>query len=239
MRLRTLPSAATAVPLHLTVDPWWNLVTAIAYGRVDDGLPSEQMAALEEDERIRFYLDAPASGPVIGFSVRELWELDIAELESPEIWDGPRFDVPTLALVSASVGEILLAIRGRFADGEPTADAMHFHSAIGTAAEDGEEITEFGPVIDQWRLALEAGDMKALFGLGYTLVAAGRPREAYGLLRRYPELTPCNAWAWCWLGRACAAFGETREARGAYERAMACEREGSFETDAAEFLAQL
>lgn len=197
MRLRTLPSAATAVPLHLTVDPWWDVVTAIAFGRTDDGLPSEQTAALEEDPRICFLLDTPGAEPVIGFRVRELWELDIAALDSPEIWEGPRFDVPNLALVDASVGEILLAIRGRFADNEPTADAMHFHLAIGSAADEGEELTDYDEVIAEWRLALEAGDMKALFGLGYTLVAAGRPREAYGLLRRYTELTPHNAWAWC------------------------------------------
>lgn len=239
MKLRTLPSAATAVPLHLTVDPWWDVVTAIAFGRVDDGLPSEQMAALEEDSRISFYLDSPGSGPVIGFSAREVWEIDVAELESGEIWDGPRFAVPTLALVHASVGEILLAVRGRFAENEPTADAMHFHLAIGSAADEGEELTDYNEVIAEWRLALEAGDIKALFGLGYTLVEAGRPREAYGLLRRYTELTPCNAWAWCWLGKACAALGQTGEARAAYERAVACEREGSFETDAAEFLTEL
>jgi len=38
----------------------------------------------------------------------------------------------------------------------------------------------------------------------------GRAREGYDALRRYTELTPHNAWAWCWLGRACAVMGTTR-----------------------------
>ena len=89
------------------------------------------------------------------------------------------------------------------------------------------------------RLALEAGEMKALFGLGYTLVEAGRPREAYDALRRYTELTPHNAWAWCWLGKACLAMGERAEATNAFRKAVACERAGSFDTDASALLAEL
>jgi tetratricopeptide (TPR) repeat protein len=81
--------------------------------------------------------------------------------------------------------------------------------------------------------------MKALFGLGYTLVEAGRPDEAYDALRRYTELTPSNAWAWFWLGRACVDMGAADEARSAFERALACEEEGSFETDAREYLEEL
>ena len=57
-------------------------------------------------------------------------------------------------------------------------------------------------------MALEAGDQKARYGLGYTLVELGEFREAYDHLRIYTELTPHNAWAWCWLGRACEGLGE-------------------------------
>ena len=229
----------TAIPLHLTVDPWWDLVSAIAFGRVDDGLPPAQLVELDEEERIIFVLDRPGEGPVIGFIVRQPGDIDVAALESPDVWDGPRFDVPAMGLTAATVGEILLAVRGRFDDGEPTAGAMHFHLAMGTAVEDGDAITDYETAIGQWRLALEAGESKALFGLGYTLVEAGRPREAYDLLRRYTELTPHNAWAWCWLGRACSAIGDIAEARAAFEQALACEREGSFGTDARELLGEL
>src|SRR6478609_202838 len=111
--MTVLPDA-TRIPLHLTVDPWWDLVAAVAFGRVDDGLPDEQMLVVEEEPRIGFVLDAPGSGPVIGFIAREAYEIDVAALVAPEIWDAPRFDVPALSLTAASVGEILLAVRARF-----------------------------------------------------------------------------------------------------------------------------
>ncbi len=61
-----LPLNATTIPLHLTVDPYWDLLTAIAFGRVDDGLPPAQCPVLEGDERIGFVLDGPSTGPLIG-----------------------------------------------------------------------------------------------------------------------------------------------------------------------------
>ncbi len=231
-----LPPDATRIPLHLTVDPYWDSLTAIAYGRVDDGLPEAQCPVLEEDERIAFVLDGPSAGPVIGVRVAEPHAVDVLALESDEIWSGPRFGVPALGLVGVSVGEVLLAVQGRFRENEPTADALHFHAAIAAGDEEPRDLVEEE---GNFRLALEAGDMKALFGLGYTLVEAGRPREAYDALRRYTELTPFNAWAWFWLGRACVDMGAEGEARSAFERALACEEEGSFETDAREYLEEL
>ncbi len=231
-----LPPNATTIPLHLSVDPYWDLLTAIAFGRVDDGLPPAQCPVLEEDERIAFLLDGPSSGPVIGFRVAEPHAVDVLALASDEIWSGPRFGVPALGLVGVSVGEVLLAVQGRYREDEPTADALHFHAAIAAGDEDHKDVIE---AEGSFRLALEAGDMKALFGLGYTLVEAGRPREAYDALRRYTELTPSNAWAWFWLGRACVDMGAEGEARSAFERALACEEEGSFETDAREYLEEL
>ena len=227
---------ATTIPLHLTVDPYWDLLAAIAFGRVDDGLPPAQCPLLEEDERIQFLLDGPDAGPVIGFRVVAPHEVDVLSLESQEIWSGPRFDVPALGLVAVSVGEILLAVQARYREDEPTADALYFHTAIGARDDNGKDLLA---AERSFRLALEAGDMKGLFGLGYTLVDAGRPREAYDALRRYTELTPFNAWAWSWLGRACVDMGAAGEARRAFERALACEEDGSFETDAREYLKEL
>src|SRR2546430_1775116 len=86
-----------------------------------------------------------------------------------------------------------------------------------------------------WLIALEYGDQMAHYGLGYTLLALDRPREAYGHLRFYTELSPANAWAWCFLGRACEAIGETAEARAAYERAV----ELGEDTDATDRLTEL
>ncbi len=90
-----------------------------------------------------------------------------------------------------------------------------------------------------WRMCLECGDQMAHYGIGPVLHHLGRHREAYRHLRFYAELVPEDAWAWCWLGRACEALGEEREAREAYERAVALEEAGGFETDAPELLATL
>ncbi len=217
---------ATTTPMHPTVDPYWDLIEVLAYGTVCDLIGSERYHALVED-RIAYVLDKTLS-EVVGFVVNDYAELDPLELDVPELWDGPRFHVPVLGLRGATLGEVMLAIRGRFADGEPTADAMHFHLAI--AAETAEE------ALPQWQLALEAGDMKAHYALGYTLCELGRYRNAYNHLRHYTELAPDNAWAWCWLGQACAGCELFGEARAAYERAI--ELEGD-ETDAPTLLSEL
>lgn len=97
----------------------------------------------------------PEQGPVLGF---EIWDLSQFELpdEDPEVWAGPRFIVLRLGLVDASAGEIVLAVRAQF-DGAPTADALHFHTAIAApSAEDA---------LPHWELALDAGDMRPHFGL--------------------------------------------------------------------------
>ncbi len=83
-----------------------------------------------------------------------------------------------------------------------------------------------------WLSCAEAGDMRGLFGLGYTLFDLGRHHEAYTQLRRYSELAPHNSWSWLWLGRAAEALGELAEAESAYRAAILREAEGSFRTDA-------
>lgn len=52
-----------------------------------------------------------------------------------------------------------------------------------------------------WRECLTTGNMKAHFGLGYTLWELGKHHEAYRHLRLYTELAPRNAWAWAGSGR--------------------------------------
>ncbi len=162
--------------------------------------------------------------------MREPHAVDPDAIDAPEIWDGPRFTVPVLGLVGARVGEILLAVQARFAPDEPTTDAMHFHLAI-AAQEEGADAETVGGL---FQMALEAGDQKARFAVGYTLVEAGMARDGYGHLRRYTELAPHNAWAWRWLGLAAEAVGENEEALLAYQRAATCTARGSFDTDALE-----
>ncbi len=216
----------TRIPLHLSVDPGWDLVEVLAFGTICDQLPRERYLALV-DNRAAFVVD-PSGCEIVGFVIHGYSELSASELETPELWRAPRFAVPVLGLVDASVGEILTAIRGRFAPGEPTADAMHAHAAM--------DEKDPARALPHWQLALEAGDMKAHYGLGYTLCGLGRHRSAYDHLRRYTELTPTNAWAWCWLGQACAGKGDRDEARAALREAIRLDADG---TDAAQWLARL
>ena len=220
-----LPEAVTFHPLHLTVDPWWDKLHCLAFGTVSDGLIEGQRLIAESGDLI-FVVQDPEVGPVLGFEILGLSQFELPD-EDPEVWDGPRFSVPRLGLADASAGEIVLAVRAQIGN-DPTADAMHFHTAI--AAKSAQD------ALPHWELALDAGNMCAHFGLGYTLVEAGRPDRGYAHLRRYAELVPANSWAWCWLGRCCEALGRNSEARTAYEQAIAVEELCGLGTDAAERL---
>ncbi len=233
----TLPPATTRAA-HLTLDAAWDRLTVLEYGVVWDGPDRRLTRALAEDGRIGFLLGGE-HGPVLGFTAVEPHEVDPEAIEGGEAWHGPRFSVPLLGLDDACVGEVLLAVRARFAPGEPTTDAMYFHEAVEASQGDARRGEDPEVAIELFRMALEAGYPLARFGLGYTLVEAGRPREGYDQLRRYAELAPHNAWAWCWLGRAAAEIGETGEALRAYERAQACTAAGAEATDAEDFAAAL
>ncbi len=218
---------------HLSLDPWWEQLTVIRFGSVWDGQPEGCFGQHASDERLLFLFEEPG-GPPIAFMVKEPHEFDPQQISDPLVWDGARFEVPVLGLTRATIGEVVLAVQGRFAKDEPTNDAMFFHMAIDAA---GEEDLEK----EAWcfRMALEAGEQKARYGLGYTLVELGLHREGYEHLRHYTELTPHNSWAWCWLGRACEGLGELGEAERAYRRAIELEHEGGYETDAPELLREL
>ena len=226
----TLP-AMTGAPAHLSLDPVHDQLTVLEYGAVWDGQPPELNAVLEEDERIGFLLREP-EGPTIGFGVAEPHDVDAWAITAAEMWEAPRFTVPLLGLREASVGEVLLVVQARFGRDEPTTDAAFFHQAV-----DSSEDLDVAEGL--WRGCLEAGDMRAHFGLGYTLVELERPRDAYDHLRAYTVLTPHNAWAWLWRGRAAEEMGEVPEAVKSYEQAVWLEERGSFETDAGERLEAL
>jgi hypothetical protein len=215
----------TPVPLHLSVNVTEGWIEAIEFGSVVDGRPASQL--FEVSSTVRYVLRS-ARGPVAGFTVH-----DYASTDLEPIFDGPRFAVPVLGLDHASLGEIVLASRTRFE--VSTADVCFFTLALTCAEEDGDLEAAAG----HWLSCLESGDMRGLFGLGYTLFDLGRHHEAYSYLRRYSELAPHNSWSWLWLGRAADEVGEEGEAGDAYRRAIRREREGSFKTDAAERLKAL
>ena len=219
------------MPALLTLDPWKETLEIQEFGTVWDGQPAEQVRTLEQDDRIGFLLDGDR---FIGAGVHEPFEIDLHELRSVhELWEQPRFVVPALGPEELPLGEILLLVRARYARDEPTNAALHFHAAID--AQDKEPQL----ALSMFKLAIEAGDLKGHFGAGYLLLETGHPVAAAEHLRIYTRLTPYNAWAWCWLGKAQAALGETAAARAAFERAIEFESVSGFKTDAAELLESL
>lgn len=221
--------------VRISYDADLDFLWALVPGEVIDGhLPDEAHPfAFDEDEASAWWYTRGPDGPLIGFGVDYASERDVdAEPADSPLWTGPRFDVPSLALRNASAGEVLLAAR-RTIRGS-TVDVEYFDLAVAAGSRDDWEEAE-----GWWRCALEAGEMKAHYGLGYTLVELGRPREALGHLMHYSATCPRNAWAWVWRGKAAEAAGETAEAAASYRRALECEAEGSDETDAAELLEQL
>jgi tetratricopeptide (TPR) repeat protein len=205
---------------------------AIEFGQVIDGKGEAEYVTVHDN--FRYVLDQP-DGYLIGFVVDNFSSFDPASLE--EIWESEIFerpvifDVPVLGLECASAGAITTLAAVVFAD-MSTVDADYFHWAV-QVDEPGDE------KVQRWRSCLAAGNLKAHFGLGYSLCEVGRCQDAYTHLRRYTELVPRNSWAWCWLGDACVGCGDLDEARKAYEEALQLERAGSFETNAEERLSAL
>ena len=215
-------TAVNGLPLYVNRDARHDWLIALEFGRVCDGRPARLLRPVGDD--FAFVLDDDARR-VIGFGVSRLRAFDADGWEHEAIWREPRFDAPLLALAAATAGEIVVAAQGRLAH-TSTTNRRLFDRATrldGPAA------------VGAWRRCLEAGDAMAHYGLGCALLAAGRPREAHPHLRRYTELAPANAWAWCSLGRASEAIGERAAARGAYARAMTV----GGDTDAPQLLAEL
>ncbi len=214
------------IPLFINHIAGLDWLVALEYGTVDDGQPKANWRGVSEQLG---YLCSWPGGPEIGFKVCGFSSFDPEDPQLAEIWSGPRFHAPTLGLRHASTGEIALAVRA-FVRGQDTINRYLFNRAVDSH---GERAAFY------WRACLQAGDMMAHFGLGYTLVELGRHREAYRHLRAYVEIVPDNAWNWCWLGKACEGMGELSEARSAYRRAIELEEAGGDETDARESLKRL
>lgn len=215
-----------SLPVYISRDADQDFLTALPLGRVSDGQPDDHY--LYVGDAFRWCLDGPA-GDIIGFEIVTLRDFDADEPQYAELWQPPRFDAPLLALTRATAAEIAIAAQTRYRD-ESTLNRIYFDRAVGSSG---------AAAVDEWGLCLECGDSMAHFALGYTLLDLGRSVEAYKHLRHYTEMVPTNAWAWCWLGKACVALGATGEARRAYRRAVALEEGGGFETDAPQLLEEL
>lgn len=207
--MRSLPPV-TRTPLHLSLDPRFDVLEALAFGTVHDGQPPALLRAARAGLALHYVLSAQPRR-TMGFVVREPWACD--PHAEPALFAGPRFAVPVLGLDAATPGEVLLAVHGRFSPGEPTNDALCLQAGVALAGSDPDA------ALDHLRLALEAGQLKALFAMGCLLLEHGRAPEAYERLRRYAEIAPWNGWAWHRLARACEELGLREEARAAARRA--------------------
>lgn len=209
--------------LFLSVLSDRDALEALEFGRVADGQPADHWRMLTEN--VGVLLDAP-DGHEVGFRVMHASAIEDEDHE--EIWNGPRFHVPVLALEDASIGEIVLAAHGQYRS-QVSLNRACFTSAVSAR---GTEALRY------WRACLDAGDGMGHFGVGYTLYDLGHFHEAYKHLRYYAHLSPMDAWNWSWLAKAALAIGETEEARSACLRALELEDEDE-PTDASELLAEI
>ncbi|MDQ3759083.1 MAG: hypothetical protein M3331_03965, partial [Actinomycetota bacterium] len=182
----------TTTPLTLTIDRVNDYLLAVECGYVVDGKPESEYAGVDDSFA---YVLREAGGEVIGFVVNDVSEYEF--MESDGIWHEPdlavpEFEIPTLPIGRGTAGELIANALAVY-DGILTANAMTFHHAVNT----GE-----GTDIDAWRMCLATGELRAHYGLGYSLWEAGQFAAAYSHLRRYTELVPHNSWAWCWFGKA-------------------------------------
>ena len=215
----------TRKPLFLSNDFGYDWLLAVEFGSVVDGKLDDEYIRLDESLAL---IRREPGGEVLGFVIDDFSAYE-PDPSCPEAAVA-RFDVPVLGLAHATPAEIAMSARATFGY-ESTADVICFDRAVATQ---GNEHAE-----EAWRQCLGTGNLKAHFGLGYTLWELGRFQEAYRHLRFYTELTPRNSWAWCWLGKACVSLGLDAEAKAAFERAIELEAIGSFETDADEMLRAL
>jgi tetratricopeptide (TPR) repeat protein len=215
--------------VRITYDLDLDFLWALRFGEVIDGQLEDETDMPAEGF---FLYRRGRRGRVIGFGLEDLYAFELPEPEHPLVpW--LRFDAPTLGVSGGSAEQVILAARPVL-DGYSTPDVVFFDLAVAEGNDDEPEEAE-----PYWRECLAAGDMKAHFGLGYTLCDLGRYREAYGHLLAYTQVVPRNAWAWSWLGRASEEIGEPRQAAHCYRRAIRLERDGSYETDAGERLDDL
>lgn len=202
------------------------MLSALEFGRIDDGQPADHFERV--GEQVGVLVDGPRRRPV-GFTLLRVSDYDPDAPENAANWKGPRFDVPQLGLSHAAVNEIFVATRALYGD-EPSLNRVLFSQAVDAKGAEA---------YDLWLRCLQAGDGMAHFALGYTLLEMQRFPEAYRHLRHYTEISPNQPWNWAYRGHAAWGLGDYDEARRAYRQAIALERDGSEETDAAEQLEQM
>ena len=124
--------------MRISYDERLDFLTALVPGEVvDEPFDEELMTAFawrdgrragETCERAWLFHRA-SGGPLIGFGVAGAFAWDLAG-EDPDaaVWATPRFDVPSLALRGATVGEVVLAAQRTLTGSTP--DAVEFDLAV-------------------------------------------------------------------------------------------------------------
>ena len=217
-------------PLYLSRDAHYEYLTAIEWGRVEDGQAPDQWLEVSED--FSFLLDSP-EGRIIGFRIEGLLRWEPLEEEEQAIKAAGRFDAPVLGLRNAGALRIA-ADAARFFGEDNSINRDFFDRATECGAND-----EYEQELYWWRCCLQAGDAMAHFGIGYTLCDLGRYREALPYLRHYARIASHGPWSWVWLGRCQSGLGRFEQARDSYAKATALSEAGADKTDAPELLAEL
>lgn len=153
--------------LRISYDEDRDFLWAIPPDAVIDGQLDDEMD--EPFEGLFLYRRGP-DGPIFGFGVQDAFAWDVmgnSQDPSGVIWgDDLRFDVPTLALEVASIGEIVLAAQATIRGSTP--DVVFFDLAVQANEEEEPEEAE-----GLWRTCLEGRKHE---GALRTRLHAGRAR---------------------------------------------------------------
>src|SRR3712207_5356520 len=99
--------------LYISRDLELDWLEALTFGRVTDGHPEDATRIVGSS--FRWILD-PSTGACLGFELADVTGFDPLADEHADIWEGPRFDAPALALSGVTAGEIVCAARARYLD---------------------------------------------------------------------------------------------------------------------------
>ena len=167
-------------PLYLSRDVHYDFLTALEWGRVDDGQATGPMAGGERGLPL-----PPAYAPggrIVGFRIDDFSEWLPSDEEERAIREAGRFDAPLLVLRGAGALRIAREA-GKFFGEHNSLNRDFFDRATESGASG-----EYEQELYWWRCCLQAGDAMAHFGLGYTLCDLGRYREALPHLRHYTRI---------------------------------------------------
>ena len=130
----TMPRPSLYISRDLELD--W--LKALVFGRVTDGHPEDATRIVGSS--FRWILD-PVTDECLGFELADLNGFDPMADEHAELWEGPRFDAPALALSGVTAGEVVCAAKARFLE-RYTLNRTLFDRALDAQEAEPEEAAE-------------------------------------------------------------------------------------------------